>query len=120
MKKLLLIFLLLSCSVFAQDWQTESSVMQLLQELVKVRANRVDQSQKGWVIVDVPSEYKRYFFVSNTKDPAFPAMFKRSVVKKDDSIVMHTEVTCEGNKEACDSYLEAFHKQDKEIQKSFQ
>ena len=120
MKKTLLLFSLISCSVFAQDWQTESSVMQLLQELVKVRANRVDQSQTGWVIVDVPSEYTRYFFVSNTKDPAFPAMFKRSVVEKDSSITMQTEVTCEGDRGACDNYLDVFQNQDKEMQKSFQ
>ena len=120
MKKLLLIFSLISCSAFAQDWQTESSVMQFLQEIVKVRANKVDQSQTGWIIVDVPSEYTRYFFVSDTKDPAFPAMFKRSVVEKDNSIVMHTDVTCEGNRDACDSYLAAFQNQDEEMQQSFQ
>ena len=118
MKYTLGLVVLIAISAFAQDTAQSLSVMERLERLAKDSRNPVDQSQQGWIIVDVPGKYTRYFFTSNTQDPAHPAMFERVVLERDGVLQIGTNVTCEGDQAACDSYLEYFKLQDQQMQET--
>lgn len=95
-------------------------VMNMLQELVADGRNRVDQSQKPWIIVEVASERTLYYFIGNTNEPAFPSVYIRKPVEKDGSISIQTRVICESAKEECDKWLVEFQKMDEQIKQRMQ
>ena len=104
----------------AEQQHVARTVMDHLTRLAEDSRNPVDQSQPGWIIIDVPADYTRYFFTSDSHDPAHPAMFERSVFERDGQIHMGTRVICEGKRSACDRYLEEFREQDRQLQERYQ
>lgn len=121
----LLLLLLLGASNAHSDSKSEnhaqpddSIFLQKLNRLVNLPGSSVDQSQPSWIIVDMPNDFTRYFLTSSKHDPAYPAIYKRSVNQHTGTISIKTTAQCYGNQEDCKTVLAEFEKQDLQIRQA--
>jgi hypothetical protein len=63
--------------------------------------------QAGWTIIEDQSTFSVWSFTPSGH-PAYPAVIRRTVVKRGDQISLQTNVLCEAAKAACDAMVAEF------------